>query len=519
MTTAPTFSLLDTDGQVCMFPSEKASLLCFVKSDCPTCLLTLPLIESVSRALPSPGEAWVISQDSDGGRGLRDRLQGNLRVLDDSQLRVSYDWGLEFVPTVVTIDSNGVERARFAGFSQADWQALLAELGEGATPPVIDWAAYPENRPGCGSRSAAPEIAERLRAESEDGPLRARRLELGEAQDAIEFLYEQGLTDGLPVVPPTPERVLRMLSGTGRSPQEIVATLPPKLTPVNVEKVAINAVLAGCLPEYLPVILAAVEAVCTDEFNLHGVLATTYFTAPVIIVNGPIRDRIGMNYGVNCLGQGNRANATIGRALQLVVRNVGGGRPGEIDMATFGQPGKFSFCFAEHEERNPWEPLHVERGFERYDDTVTVIAGSGPCGFIDQLSRSARSLATSYGMTLAATTHPKFYGYGQVALLIPPEHVDTFQRDGWSKDQIREHIQETTKRPVRELVHDQECAEGLPIGMLDQLGADTEIPKFRSIDDIAIVVAGGEAGKFGAIIQGWAAGPSGSVMTTRRIGE
>src|SRR5262249_54949868 len=157
-------------------------------------------------------------------------------------------------------------------------------------------------------------------------------------------LFARGLTDGLPVVPPTEERVLRMLAGTKRDPQEVVAIVPPNLVPATVEKIAINAVMAGCKPDYLPVVLAAVEGACGNEFNMQGALATTSFAAPLAIVNGPIRARVGLNSGINVFGQGFRANATIGRALTLVVRNVGGGRPAEVDRATLGQPGKFTYC-------------------------------------------------------------------------------------------------------------------------------------------------------------------------------
>src|SRR5258705_8633035 len=162
-------------------------------------------------------------------------------------------------------------------------------------------------------------------------------------------MFERGLTDGLPVVPPTPERVMWMLTGTRRDPRDVVATVPPNLAPVTVEKVAVNAVMAGCKPEYLPWVIAALEAVCTDEFNIHGVLATTMPVGPVLICNGPGTRAIGMNSGVNVFGQGNRANSTIGRAVQLLVRNVGGGRPGEVDRAAHGNPGKVGFCFAEDE--------------------------------------------------------------------------------------------------------------------------------------------------------------------------
>jgi hypothetical protein len=362
-------------------------------------------------------------------------------------------------------------------------------------------------------------VAERLIARSPDGPLRSRRIEIAPGDDPCEFLFDQGLSDGLPVVPPTPERVVRMLGGTKRDPSEVVAVVPPNLAPASVEKVAINAVMAGCRPEYLPVVLAALEAVCTDEFNMHGVLATTWFATPALIVNGPVRRRIGMNSEMNCLGQGSRANATIGRAVQLVVRNVGGGRPGEVDRSTLGHPGKFTLCFAENEERSRWDPLHVERGFDPDVSTVTVFAGSGPVGFMDQLARDGRSLATSYGLALAAVGHPRVPFQGEIVVIVPPEHVDTFARDGWGKDRIREQIQKTTSRPLREWSRDDDCAEGVPPAIVERLGPETPVSKFRDPADIVLVVAGGEAGKFGAYLQPWVGGPIGSTMVTREIEE
>src|SRR5205823_66788 len=199
----------------------------------------------------------------------------------------------------------------------------------------------PEYRPGCGAKAVEPDVAARFAGEA----LRSRRVELAEAEDDAEAMFDRGWTDGLPVVPPTPERVAKMLLGTSRSPDDVVAVVPPDLVECTVEKVAVNAVLSGCRPEYLPVVLAAVEAACTDEFNMHGLLCTTWFSGPVIMVNGPIAKEIGMNSGVNALGQGNRANATIGRALQLIVRNVGGGRPGEI--CARARPGPAGICSGE----------------------------------------------------------------------------------------------------------------------------------------------------------------------------
>jgi hypothetical protein len=521
MERASPFELADVEGRRHAIPDARPALVVFAKLDCPTCVASLPIVDACADAFARVADVVVVAQDPDGGKGLRERLGPSVGVLDDSELRVSYAWGIETVPTVALLDARGEAARTFTALARGDWRALVTALAKrtGRAEPAIDWAAVPELRPGCGSRTNLPGIAERLAAESEGSPLRARRIEIGGGDDVFEFMFEQGLTDGLPVVPPTPERVLQMLAGTRRGAQETVAIVPPNLAPASVEKVAINAVMAGCRPEHLPVVIAALEAICTDEFNLHGVLATTYFPTPVLIVNGPIRARLGMNAGMNCLGQGNRANAAIGRAVQLVVRNVGGGRPGEVDRATLGQPGKFTFCFPENEERSPWQPLHVERGFAPGDSTVTVYAGSGPVGFIDQLSRDGRSLATSYGLALAAMGHPKFGLQGEVVVIVPPEHVDTFHRDGFTKARIRERIQQVTARPARELARDAECAEGLPPEIVARIGSETRVSKFRDPKDILIVVAGGEAGKVGAYLQNWVSGPIGSQVVTRRIGE
>jgi hypothetical protein len=514
MAPLPRFELRDRKRARRAFPTGRPTLLCFLKEDCPTCALSAPIVRAAQAALGERLDVWAIAQDEDGGEAMALRFDLAGPVLDDSALRVSHAYDLDTVPTVILTDERGGERRRFVGFDRAAWQGLFATLAG----PAVDWDAYPGSRPGCGSRSVEPAIAERLAAEAEGSPLRARRIEIGDHDDPFELTFDQGLTDGLPVVPPTPERVLRMLAGTRRAPQDVVAVVPPNMGVATVEKVAINAVMAGCRPEYLPVVIAALEAVCSEAFNIHGVLATTHFVAPVLIVNGPIRDRIGMNYGVNALGQGNRANATIGRALQLVVRNVGGGRPGEIDRAALGQPGKLTFCFAENEERSGWEPLHVERGFAPGDSTVTAFAGCSPTGIVDQLSRDASSLATSYGLVLAAASHPKQRPYGEVVLVVPPEHVDTFARSGWSKAQVREQIQRATELPAGDLVRDERCAVGLLPADVDRLGGETMVPKFRTADAIKLVVAGGEAGKFAALIDNWAGG-GGSSMTTVKIEE
>jgi hypothetical protein len=304
-----------------------------------------------------------------------------------------------------------------------------------------------------------------------------------------------------------------VLAGTTRDPGEVVAVVPPDLVECTVEKVAINAVLAGCRPDYLPVVLAAVEAACTDEFNIHGLLATTWFSGPLVIVNGPRARAIGMNAGVNALGQGNRANATIGRALQLVVRNVGGGRPGEVDRATLGQPGKYTFCFAEREHDSPWEPLHVTRGLPASSSAVTLFAAEGPRGIIDQLSRDAESLANSVAACLRATTHPKLALAFDAVLVVSPEHGRVFREAGWSKGRLLEELGRRLQLPGEQLVRG---AGGIAVGLPEAVRTMT-LPKFRD-GGLLLVHAGGGAGLFSAIIGGWASGPTGSAPVTKEIG-
>jgi peroxiredoxin len=523
----PAFELRDSHNVARAFPCARAVLLCFVKEDCPTCGLTMPLIEAAHVSFGASVAVWAIGQDAEGNAKLIERHRLTVPMLDDSALKVSFAYGLDTVPTIILADSRGVEQRRFVGFGRDDWRETFAELARlsGVEAPSIDWRSYPESRPGCGSKSVEPNIAERLEAEARGDKLTARRIELGDAEDVFEFMFERGLTDGLPVVPPTPERVMWMLTGTRRDQRDIVATVPPNLAPVTVEKIAVNAVMAGCRPEYLPVVIAALEAVCTDQFNIHGVMATTWGATPVIIVNGPIRHRLAMNMGMMALGYGTRSNATIGRAVKLVMRNVGGARPGEIERSTLGAIGKFTTCFAEWEERSPWEPLHVERGFKKNENVVTVFGlEAGSRQIADQTSRTARALVGSLGLGMEACWHPKQHGAGETLLIISPEHADTIARDKWSKADVRARIQEVTARPLRELLPDDDCAEGITLKALGMTNPTAEqlaqkIPKFRRSENINIIVAGGDAGKFSAVFAGWVSGPMGSSSVSRRIEE
>ena len=399
--------------------------------------------------------------------------------------------------------------------------------------------------------------------------LTSRRIELAQLEDEIEAGFDRGWSDGLPVVPPTEARVLRMLEGTTRQPDEVVAIVPPDLAEITVEQVAINAVLAGAKPEYLPVILAAVEAACTDEFNMHGLIATTFFSGPILIVNGPIAQRIGMNSGNNVLGQGNRANLTIGRALQLVVRNLGGGRPasptappretrsasnsdsdsddvsppgktrsaseasgsgsgsldvsppGEtrlaseasgIDMALMGSPSKIGLCFAERELDSPFEPLATDLGLEPGVDAVTVFAGQGPTPIIDQLSRTPESLARSMAGILAATNHPKLVIGFDAMLVVGPEHGRIFRQAGWDRARLRQELDELLTLDSDRLLRG---VDGIDEGLPAEL-AGIRVPKFRP-GGLQIVHAGGDAGLFSAVLGGWVGGPKGSSPVARRI--
>ena len=306
--------------------------------------------------------------------------------------------------------------------------------------------------------------------------LGARRVRIPVDDDPFEFMASQGLDDGLPVVPPTEARVLRMLEGTTRPASEVVAHVPPNLAPATVEKVAINAVMAGCRPEYLPVVIAAAEAACTDAFNLHGVLATTYFATPVIVVNGPIRRRIGLNCGGNVFGQGFRANATIGGAAAAAGAQRRRGpsrRGGHVDARATGQvPPAAS---GEHEEVSGWEPLHVERGFPTGTSTVTVFAGEAPRAIRDQLSRTARSLGASMGWCLETMAHPKLHRMGEVLLVVSPEHARTFARESCTKaDPAGPHPGGDREAPCASCCRTTSARKAWPLGALppEYLGPD-----------------------------------------------
>jgi hypothetical protein len=465
-------------------------LVAVVKQDCPTCVLVAPVLAAIeSGGLP----LTVYVQDESEFLSVG-------HIIDDRELETSYRLNIETVPTLIKVEG-GREQARVVGWERDEWRALtgLSALGN----------ELPGYRPGCGSLAVQPGIAERLAIKYGDFSLRSRALQVPAQSDSVEYCYERGWSDGLPVVPPTAERIYRMLQATRRAPEEVLGLMPPLLTACTVEKVAINAVLAGCLPEYLPTVLAAVEAALDPAFCLHGLLATTWFSGPMVVVNGPARKTSGMNWAGNVLGQGNRANATIGRALQLTVRNVGGGKPQETDMSTFGHPGKLGFCFAEDED-TPWTTLAEDRGLSREQSAVTVFSADGPLGCADQKSRTPEALIYSLAGSLRGLNHIDMVNGADAVVVIGPEHGRVFDLAGWSKADVNAALHEATR------------IKGIDLGMGTAPGASagsapTLRPKFRA-GGLTLVRAGGQAGMFSAIIPGWLVkGELGTDPVTREI--
>ncbi|MDP4691439.1 MAG: thioredoxin family protein [Ilumatobacteraceae bacterium] len=476
-----------------MKPQLPDGLVAIVKRECATCVMVDPLFANIAA---SGTPLTVYTQDDP-------TFPASVSAIHDADLSVSWHYDIETVPTLLRIE-NGEEADRTFGWSKEAWQKFTGITDLGADLPVM--------RPGCGSLSVDPNLEDELRVRFTSSTLHSRHVELASAEDEFESMFTRGWTDGLPVIPPTPERVLRMLTGTTRSPQDIVAIAPPNLVELTIEKIAINAVMAGALPEYLPWIITALEAVCNDEFNMHGVLATTMPVGPVIICNGPGTKAIGMNSGVNVFGQGNRANLTIGRAVQLTIRNVGGGKPGEVDRATHGNPGKLSFCFAEDEAGSPFGTLAQERGIAPQQNAVTVFAGEGPRCVVDQAARTPEQLTNSFAACLRATHHPKSVLSFDAILVVSPDHSRVYAEAGWDREKILSELYARLNIPGTELVkgaHD--MAEGLPAKF-----ADRTVPKFKA-GGILLAHAGGGAGLFSSIIGGWANGAMGSTPVTRPV--
>src|SRR6185436_8584666 len=303
---------------------------------------------------------------------------------------------------------------------------------------------------------------------------------------------ERGWTDGLPIVPPTETRVHEFLKQTARDPREIVGVLPPRQGEATIEKIAANAVMAGCRPEYLPVILAAIEALADPLFNLDSVQATTHPVATLLVVNGPIARAIGLQAGYNAFGQGFRANVTIGRAVRLVLMNVGGGLPGRGDRATQGTPAKIAYCVAENEAESPWEPLHVEAGLPANTSTVTVFGCEGPHNIQDHYSNTALGVLLTVAGAMGQAGSNNLLGRGWPLLSLGPEHAATIAKEGYSKQKVKEFLFEHARYPLAKLGREYQRQQVERWGVVN--APDTMVPIVEKADDISIIVTGA-AGK------------------------
>jgi hypothetical protein len=321
----------------------------------------------------------------------------------------------------------------------------------------------------------------------------ARTFQLEDDWLRINELYqERGWTDGLPIIPPTDDRVGEFLRQTDREPREVVAVLPPRQGEATIERLAVNAVMAGCRPEYFPVVLAAVEAVADPAFNLDAVQATTHPVTPLLIVNGPIAREIGLHGGYNAFGQGWRANLTIGRALRLVLMNVGGGLPGTGDRSTQGSPAKIAYCVAENEEASPWEPLSVEAGFDRETSTVTAVPCEGPHNIQDHFSTTGIGILHTIAGAMGQAGSNNLLDQGWPVLSLGPEHAETIARDGYDKRAVKAFIFEHARFPLGRLGEEYRRMQVTRHGVRD--ADDTMLPIVESPDAISIIVVGG-AGK------------------------
>ena len=437
-------------------------VLVFVHADCPTSVLALRRLASVGDGAAA-AVVCVAEESPELAARLARRTGFSQMVLaEPAPYAISRSFGVATVPTAVRLEGDGRIVDTVVGWDASGYERLLD----------VGLAGEPRLKPGCVARGLY---------EERPGGL-----------DELEDMLERGWSDGLPVVPPTPERVEAMLGG--RDPRRSLGLVPPAQGEATLERVASCAVLAGCRPSYFPVVVAAVEAALEARFNAHGIAVTTQPAGPIVVVNGPVRDRVGLNGGMGALGPGSRANATIGRALRLVLTLTGGARPGALDRATLGHPGKLFCCFAENEETSPWPPLHVERGFAADASTVTLFAGDAPLSISDHRSRTPEELAATLAWAAAGQWSPFWWPMDDTSLFVVcPEHTALFAGAGWDKGRLREAMFEAVVRPAGELRR----GETTPLVH----AADDTLPvhKWTSPERIELVVAGGEAGRFSAV--------------------
>ncbi len=460
------------------------AFLLFVNEDCPTSAMAMRNLGPLCRDLEQAGLTCTVVFEDPLEVAIRvaRRCGWTGRVVSQSPpYDTSRAYGLVSVPTAFLISKTGQIATSVTGWDQPAFTELIQQAAAAtgrilAAPPATE----PLRKPGCSSKAALdPEVAAAMTASA--------------SADDLEEMFERGWTDGLPVVPPTAERVEKMLgSHDGAISLGIV---PPAMGEATLARVAACAVLAGCRPEYFPVVVAAAKAALDPRFNLHGQAVTTQPAGQLIVVNGPVRHDLNLNSGMGALGPGNRANLTIGRALRLLVSLTGGGMPGTLDRSTLGQMGKLGFCVAEDEEVSPWQPLHVERGFEPGQSVVTLIGADAPLSISDHRSRSPEDLAYILGWAAASQWSTNWWPLQDPSVFIVcPEHADMFRAHGWTKRQLREFMFDAVTKPASEL------RRGETTPFVHAAEPSAQIHKWSSPDAIVLLVAGGEAGRYSAVL-------------------
>ena len=348
----------------------------------------------------------------------------------------------------------------------------------------------------------------------------ARAFKAPASLDAINMLfYRRGWTDGLPIVPPTEERVEKMIAHSGWDTETFIGRIPPSNGVATVEKIAINAVMAGCAPAALPVVIAAVKAMIKETFNLYALQTTTHPCTVLALISGPLADELDINAGYNAMGQGFMGNATIGRAIRMVLINIGGATPGVLDRSTAGGPQKYSFCFAENEDESPWEPFRVEMGFPESQTTVTVIGGEGPHNVNDHGGNTGKEILMTLSGVLATSGSNNLAAGGEPLIAFGPEHADVIAKDGFSKKDVKEWLFEHARVPVRRISKGNlDMFSKMSRKRFTGIGIDDAIPMVDEPDEYMVVVAGGN-GRHSAIIPTFGITRSVTLPVTDKDGE
>jgi peroxiredoxin len=494
------------------------AVLAFFETDCPTCQLGLPYLNALAK---DGVQVIAISQDDEAStKTFVQRMSIGYPVELDPGLKLSRAFDPQSVPTFYLLDENGTVVRSLTGFDKAGLNEIAESLGHAPIAPQNDGA--PAWKPGCGSRHLEPPTDGYSGDAS--GPLLRRvgepasRITLNDDDDLVEQCYRL-FGDALPMVAPTEERVSAMLKGADFAPHTVIARVPPVYGEATVEKIAANAVMAGCKPEMMRVLIPLVRAVCDENFNAHGVQATTHFAAPLVLINGPVRNELGFWSKQNVFSNVARANSTLGRALQLILLNIGGARPDGIDMSAQGNAGKFSQCIAENEEENPWEPFHVDRGFERSQSALTLFAAEPPRGVSEHKAQRGDVLLRAICSALATVWSYRLCMNNEAMVVLCPEHAKTLHRDGFTKQSVRQFLFENTGIPLRYYA-EPDGGEGTQLTAYYReitIQGEPCYQKFRSPESIFLVVAGGTAGKFSSVLGSWAAGPVGSQLVTYPI--